>query len=224
VELLFGIVLTGVLLAAVVSFVVMGLRQRRRRRRLARDAHAAGLRFAAEDPFDVPRRYRRFALVEAGHGPQAHNVTYGRVHGLPIRAFDFRYEVGHGTRRLTRHYGVVVAETGLRLPSTLLWNRQDLEAAPLVARRCRRPLGPWTCAGQDELVAKLASAAAGFGEKGGSIQTEEGTVMLCAPAARRQRGYARGIEDMVRVLRALRDPEDTPPPADGDGVENAPDA
>lgn len=202
-EFLFSIVLSGVLLAAVVSVVVMGIRQRRRCQRLSQQAHGSGLRFAAEDPFDVPLRYRHFALIDAGHSPRAHNVTYGRLHGLPVRAFDFRYEVGHGTRRLTRHYAVVVVETEQSLPAVLLWNREDLEAAPLTVRHCRHCLGPWVCDCITEPIAKLAAGVSSFGEAGGSIQTRNGTVLLCGPEGRGQRRYTAGLEAVTEVMRVL---------------------
>ncbi|MFP3937207.1 MAG: hypothetical protein ACLFVW_02615 [Phycisphaerae bacterium] len=202
-ETIFAIVLSGVLFAAVVSVVVMGIRQRRRRLRLSQQAHGSGMRFAAEDPFDVPLRYRHFALIDAGHSPRAHNVTYGRLHGLPVRAFDFRYEVGHGTRRLTRHYAVVVVETGRSLPPVLLWNREDLEAAPLAVRHCRRCLGPWVCGDVTEPARKLAAAAASYGEAGGSVQTRNQALLLCGPEGRRQRRYTAGLEAVSDVVRVL---------------------
>ncbi|MGC9454949.1 MAG: hypothetical protein ACP5HU_08790 [Phycisphaerae bacterium] len=210
-EFLFAIVLTVVLLAAVVSVTVMALRQRRRRRRLAQQAHVAGLRFAPEDPFDVALRYRRFALMEAGHSPRAHNVTYGRLHGLPVRAFDFRYEVGHGTRRLTCHYAVTVAETERRLSSVLLWSSGDMQTAPLAVRHCRTCVGPWVCDEASGAGAKLASAVADFGADGGSIQACGGTVMLCRPGSRAKRGYITGIETIENVVRVLCEQADNQP-------------
>lgn len=220
-EFIFAIVLTCVLLAAVVSVIVMGTCQRRRRRRLSQEAHGSGLRFAAEDPFDVPLRYRHFALMEAGHSPRAHNVTYGRLHGLPVRAFDFRYELGHGTRRLTRHYAVVVVETAGRLPAVLLWNRRDLEAAPLAVRTCRQCVGPWVCDDPSPPVGKLASAAAEFGKTGGSIQTRGGTMMLCSPEGRGRRGYAEGIDAVLSLMGVIGEDGESEPVA---GVEKPPEA
>ena len=127
------IVLLGLIVAiSMVVFAVLGAMQMRRTRRLTWEAHTRGLRFAAEDPFDVPRRYSDFALMHLGHSPRANNVVYGRIGRRAARAFDFRYEAGHGTRRTTRPYSVITVDAELPLPSAILWNEADLSAAPLV--------------------------------------------------------------------------------------------
>ncbi len=221
-EFALAIVLTGVLLAAVVSFVVMGLDQRRRRNRAAGRAHASGFLFAPEDPFDVPRRYRGFALMEVGHSPRAYNVTYGRMGGLPLRAFDFRYEVGHGTRRLARQYAVVVVETVQRLTPMLMWNRHDVEVAPLAVRRCVVSSGLWRCDCPEGAAELATSDTDAFASAGGSIQTLDGAVMLCCPEGRRRSGRSAAMEAAMPVLRALCRGHDTTTAGRGRvGVEKA---
>ena len=74
---LFIVLLICVLAAAVGSFAVMAIRQHRRTARLAQKAYQLNMRFAAADPFDIPRRFSRFAVISAGHSPSASNASYG---------------------------------------------------------------------------------------------------------------------------------------------------
>ena len=148
--------------AAGVGFAIGGWLQVRRRDRLARTAHEAGLLFSAEDPFDAPRRYVRFAMIGGGHSGRAANVTYGRVRGFAVRAFDFRYEVGHGTRRQGRRYAVIAVEDLGAFPPVLLWRRRDADLAPLAARQTAGRAGEWDCRGDRaaQVVAQLPEALA----------------------------------------------------------------
>lgn len=199
----FVMALIAVLIAAVVSFVVMGLVQRRRARVLSRSAHKMGLRFSGDDPFDVPRRYADFVLISCGHSAQAHNVTYGRLAGLPLRAFDFRFEVGHGTRRMTRKYGVIVIETGKESPPALMWNTRDSQCVPLEALRCQARVGCWVCRGEEALVRELGSAADPLAEDALSMQTRGSVLMMWMPAARAGRDYAARLGAAGAIAKAL---------------------
>ncbi len=197
--------------AAVIAFAVGGAMGVRRRNRLARAAHEAGLLFSADDPFDVPRRYADFALVGAGHGGRATNVTYGRLGGLPIRAFDFRYEIGHGTRRHTRHYAVVVVEADAPLPTFSLWSSRQADLAPLAVRQAEGSLNGWDYRGQGagralaNLSQDLARAATGieaFGPATGGFTETAAALMVCAPV-RRGGSYVGRLEDVVALAAAL---------------------
>lgn len=190
--------------ASMVSFVVMGVLQMRRTRALAGEAHRSRLRFSADDPFDVPLRYAGLALVRCGHSPRASNVTYGRVAGCPIRAFDFRYEVGHGMRRSARHYSVIVIETGLSLPGVTMWHEQDAQAAPLAVRVASTRLGCWFCLGSEALAAALGGACEPMAPDGVSVQTHGSVLMLCMPVRRRRQHYTDYLENVREVLAALR--------------------
>jgi len=201
---LFVALLILVLVAAVLSFAVMGIAQSRRRGRLARRAHKMGLRFSADDPFDVPGRYGRFAVIAGGHGPRAHNVTYGRIAGVPVRTFDFRYEVGHGTRRLTRRYDVVVFELDLDLPIVLMWHELDLHAAPLPTRRAQGRAGRWVCCGDRALATVLAGACHPFEQDAPSIQVDRRSLMLAMPAGLRRRRRAWRLDMAESVIQAIR--------------------
>lgn len=205
--------------AAAVGFAIGGFLQVRRRDRLARAAHEAGLLFSAEDPFDVTRRYARFAIIGGGHGGRATHMTYGRLGGLPVRAFDFRYEIGHGTRRQGRHYAVVAVEALGPVAPLLLWRCGDLDLAPLAARQATERLGQWDCRGRGaaQAVAKLPEALArgatgievlgpvepGGLEPAGSAEGDAaGTLLVWAPVRRGQL-YAVRLADGLALAEAL---------------------
>jgi len=204
-----------IVVAAFGWFAMRGLRQMRRARALARRAHGAGMRFSVSDPFDVPRRYADFVLMAGGHSPRAHNVTYGRLDGQPVRAFDFRYEIGHGTRRTTRHYSVVVAELDHELPDVLLWHVRD-EAPPSGAADARQSLGCWAQRGDEALATKLAGACRPLGERVVSLQTHGERLMLALPVRKARRDYALRVSEAGAVLDALHAPRAEP------NVENRP--
>ena len=202
-QIAFIMLLVGVLAAVVVSFVIMGLMQLGRTRTLGREAHALGMRFSAADPFDVPRRYADFALVSSGHSPRANNVTYGRLADWRLRAFDFRYEVGHGTRRATRHYSVIVVEADRELPAVLMWHDQDIEAAPLQARNSDAHVGSWTYRGNPELAAMLTNACIDFVEEGTSLEACDSALMVFTPVRRREAGYADRLTKTIRAIEVI---------------------
>jgi len=195
--------LIGVLVATVITFAVMRLRQVLRTRSLNRSAQELGMRFSAEDPFDVPRRYADFALINKGHGPHADNVTYGRFKGRRVRAFDFRYELGHGTRRATRQYTVIVIETDASLGKLLMWNDEDAEFAPLSARSSDGRQGCWAYRGSAELARRVGRALEGVNETTISMQSCASVLMFFAPARRREQGQARRIERVIKVIDTI---------------------
>ena len=153
-------ILAGGLGAVMIGLLVVGVREHLRRQAYARAAHAAGLLFAAADPFDVTSRYAGFVLCQAGHSFRAENVMHGRQAGWLLRAFDYRFEIGHGPGRQTRRYSVIAAETPLALSPALLWHEQD-PLLPLAARLAQRRVGPWRIVeGQGErLIEALAALA-----------------------------------------------------------------
>lgn len=211
-NLIFTLLLGGVLAAAMASFLVMGLLQNRRRTHLARRAHAGDMRFAAEDPFDVVTRYGEFALFAAGHSGRAHNVTHGQVEGgLAVRAFDFRYEVGHGIRREMRRYVVVALEAARPLPGVLMWHESDWEQAPLSAVRADRECEPWRFRGDPAWAEALAAAASAEAPELTGIQTR-GELLFCwAPLGRRgERDYRVLPERIATLLQAAREQHEKP--------------
>jgi len=207
-QFLFTILLVFVLVAACGSFVVMGLMQSRRTRRLRREANELGLRFSVDDPFDVLRRYADFALIGCGHSARAGDVTYGRLGARLVRAFNFRYEVGHGTRRTTRHYNVVVIESEGSFARVLMWNDNDSDAAPLQARAPDGHVGCWSYRGDAEVAAALAEARSQADhQQAESYEMNETGLMVFAPVSGRLHGYSANIAratEAAAVLEGLR--------------------
>ena len=202
---IFTLLLIGVLIASVVSFVVMGLRQLRRTNSLARKAHEMDLHFSPSDLFDVPRRYGSFALMSSGHGPRAYNVTHGHVRGVPVRAFDFRYEVGHATRRTTRHYAVIVVQTRMALGKLVMWHVDDAQAAPLSSGIRARRVGKWMCCGDLELARALGEANGPLADQATSAEVRNDVIMFCIPIEKRRQDYAASLKHVDRVLGRIEE-------------------
>ncbi|MCE5328338.1 MAG: hypothetical protein LLG01_18205 [Planctomycetaceae bacterium] len=202
------VLLVAALGGSVVSFMVMARRQRRRSRAMAAQARQLNMRFSRDDPFDLPGLYGRFALIASGHSPRAHNVTYGRVNGRSVRAFDFRYECGHGISRLARHYSVVVVEMDRPLTAALMWHEQDVPAAPLALQRHHWRQESWLCRG-DRTMAKALGAVVGDTLAPMSIETQGGAVLVWQAVQGRPKAYARQFIDLARVsdlaIRAVCD-------------------
>lgn len=201
-------ILTVALLATAVSFVVMGIRQSRHTRRLARQADERGLHFSPDDPFDIPERYRRFALLSCGHSPRARNVTHGRLDALPLRAFEFCYEIGHGTRRTTCRYTAVIVDMQTQADDLMMWNHSDAEQAPLETRQVHGEVGCWSYGGAAQLAERLARAAGGLAAEGLSLQVQGSEVLFCLPAFRTRRNdYFTWLNEAASLAEVIQRPE-----------------
>jgi hypothetical protein len=192
-----------VLAAAVVLSAVMGIRQHLRMGRLACAASERSMKFSPQDPFQVPVRYAEFALISAGHSPHADNVTYGRLGGVPVRAFDFRCEAGHGTRRMDRSYGVIVVESQAPVADLLMWNVLDAQAAPQACLLNDGRQGYWTLCGPAATADKVASCAGGLGPRGASLEFHRGSMMLCIPMRKPADSYMDWMEQVRGLIAAL---------------------
>ena len=182
-QLLLIAILSMFLLAAVVTFTVMGLAQWKRSRALGRWANHNAMRFSPDDTFDVPNRYGQFALISSGHSPCVHNVTYGRWHGLPVRAFDFHYEVGHGTRRITRRYSVVLVKSDKPLESLLLWRDTDFAR---IAQACADgKVSSWSFMGSSAQAHEFARICQDLDRSGACIEVADSTIMFGLPGSGR---------------------------------------
>lgn len=204
-------ILTVALSATAVSFVVMGIRQKRHTRHLARQADEQGLHFSSDDPFDIPERYRRFTLLSCGHSPRARNVTHGRINALPLRAFEFRYEIGHGTRRTTCRYSAVIVDVQNEAEALTMWNHSDAEQAPLESRRVHGETGCWSYCGSARLAERLSHAAGALALEGLSLQVQGSEVLLCLPATRpRERDYFTWLRQAASLADLIVRPEESP--------------
>ena len=202
-SLLLTVLFIGVLAAAIISFAVMGFRQFRRSRALARKAYDAGLHFTQADLFDVARRYGDFALISRGHSGRASNVTYGRIEGMSVRAFDFCSEMGHGTQRLICRDGAVVIETRMELPSLLMWNEKKLSFAPMAVRGCDKHIGNWLCSGNMDLAEALARELPEMGSAGINIQARGGSLMLSAQPTVQSGSYILTFAEIGKIAHCL---------------------
>ena len=196
--------LIGVLAVAVVSFARLGVAKLLRTRRLGRSAHQKGMRFFRDDPYDAARRYAQFAVISSGHSPRANNVTDGRLAGEPVRAFDFRCELAHGTRRTTRYYNVLVAETRHGYGSVVMWNEADADLAPLAARDSAGRLGAWDYRGSRRLAAALAAACKDLADVGASMEIRGSILMVSVPVTRFGSDYVVGFGQLAQALAAVR--------------------
>lgn len=205
VQVAFTVLLVSVLAGSVLCFVVIGWAQHARRKALARAANGVRMHFSPEDPFGLVRRYADFALIVGGHSARANNVTYGRLEGCPVRAFDFRFEVAHGTRRQTRRYSVLAIEMQPGLPGVLMWTDAGWESSPLSALRCDRRVGFWSYRGGEELARGLAGAREDTPPRGAGMEVR-GSVLLAWTPATWWGGakYAIGPDDATGLLNAVR--------------------
>ncbi len=200
-HLLLSAILIGLWVAAAISMAVMGWLGYRRTNTLARKAHEMFMQFATDDPFDVPRRYGPFAIVAAGHSPRASNVTYGRLAGVGLRAFDFRYEIGHGTQRATRACGVVVLESLTRLAPLLMWREDDADTFPMASRLEDGRAEGWAFRGESGQAARLGACCRRLAAVPASVQCRDGTMMLCFGG--RHRDYVHRLDDALTVVREM---------------------
>ncbi len=207
-QTVFSAILLVVLLAAVGSIAWMGFRQHRRTQRWARRAVDMGFRFVGEDDHHLPARYADFALIRCGHSPRANNVMTGQVDGMSVRAFDFRFEVAHGTRRASRHYEVFAAELPAELPPVVMWNSRDEQATPLDARPAECEMGIWSCLGPPDVLQRVADAMETDGSAAVSVQSRRNVLMLCAPAQPLP-ADPQWAQLMARVRNAIQDRPET---------------
>lgn len=116
--------------------VWQALRRRRRADALAQYAHGRHMRFAAEDPLDLPKRYRRFALMQGGHDLHAENLCDGRRGAGRTRTFDLKLAVAGARRRQDRQYAVAVVELadGIKLPDPARGDRPEGPGIEVIGR------------------------------------------------------------------------------------------
>jgi hypothetical protein len=122
-------VLMAFLALAAALLTGVGLDQRRRRGRLARLAEQLGLRLSVRDFMNLPARYARCLLMQAGHSAYAQNILFGRLKNCFLRAFDYRFELGHGPQRQASRLTVVAGETQRWRPTTAIWRDRPATAA-----------------------------------------------------------------------------------------------
>jgi len=198
------VILIGALCGGVFALVWMAWNQRRRRKQMARLAHEMGMKFSSQDPFELSRRYSSFALFSAGHSRRAENVMYGRHGSWYFRAFDYSFELGHGTRRLVRRCSVIVADTDLAPPAGLLWHVDDTDHLPLPVAGTVARAGPWLLLRGGEHAVELSELFGTFGEQPVNVETAGRSVMLWLNGIWQVPEFAARIRQAAAALDALR--------------------
>ena len=225
VQYIFLGILLGALAVGLAVLGWMGFDQRRRRRGLMRAAHRMGLKFSAEDPFQLSQRYPEFVLARAGHSQRAENVLHGRYQGWLVRLCDYGFETGHGTQRAARRYSVMMVDTDMALPAVLMWSIHDAAGAPLAAAGPAVEVGTWLAVGEVDFATALADAFAEFAGLPVSIQTSRQTLMLCSARRLEPAELPEWIASALRGLCRLRDLQATVgSAADGPGKRPRPGA
>lgn len=200
----FVFLLIAVLTGAIVSIVVLGVIQVRRSRRLSTLAYQKGMHFSVDDPFGIPIRYGMFSLVISGHSCRAHNVTHGYIDSVPVRAFDFHYEVGHATRRAARQYSVIVVDMPFQLPDLLLWHKDDLEAAPVALAVQPFDAGRWLGRGDQKFSRSLVQYAKWLDQDKGSVECCQSQMMIALPLLKQSQNYMSVLGQMQELVHELR--------------------
>ena len=194
----FIVLLVGVLIASVISLVAMGWLQHRRTNALARKAHEMSMHFSPSDIFDIGCTYRNFALITSGHSPRIENVTYGRIKGKTIRAFDFRYEIGHSMERLTKHYYVIVVETQREMAKVIMWHEADASAEALSLPLGDQRVEKWLYRGSTRQARSLARLGESLGCEV-NMQVLSNAVMLAIPARPDKKSRKTHVPDVAAI-------------------------
>ena len=121
-----------------------------------------------------------------------------------MRAFDYRFEAGHGPRRLVRRYSVIVSDTDLDAPATLLWHEQDADHVPLAVQNPLGKLQPWLVVSGKSFAAALAGAFAEFAGEPVDLQADRRAVLLCSARRWRAADFAARIEQAAAGLTRLQ--------------------
>jgi hypothetical protein len=214
-------ILVVALVATVLYIVAMGIRQRRQARTLARLTAELSLRFSRDDPLELPEALSEFSLVAGGHSARASHVAYGRLDEMDVAAFNFRYEVGHGTRRLTRHYSMFLARVGHDLPPVVMWNTRDPDVTPVDMHRVDQHVAGWACTGSRILADIVKDTAGELAGKGLSVEVRHRQMLLALPG--RQSAwwnYTTWLQPAREVVGSLATGDELAgPPALSDGYD-----
>ncbi len=155
---LLQLVLVLFLVLAAALLVRSGFIRRRRLRRLGHLAELQGLRAAGRDFMGLPARYAKCLLMQSGHSAYAENLLFGRTGNCFLRAFDLRFEAGHGPQRQSCLVTVVAAETMRARPSVAIWRDEPAAAALLCMENLAAGQDGWIRVGDEATAEELAAA------------------------------------------------------------------
>jgi len=87
--LLFTCLVVGLLVVAYIS-------NKKKQEALAAWAAQQGFQFSARDPFDIPKRFDEFGLMQQGHSHAASDVLWKSSDGGELLIFEYSYKTGSG--------------------------------------------------------------------------------------------------------------------------------
>jgi hypothetical protein len=115
IETILPFVVIPVFLAAMVGVWYLVRRAEQKRREALRQmAEQLGLDFEPEADQLLTAELARLHLFRQGHSRRAANLMRGRVGKEEVLLFDYRYVIGSGKNRRTRHQSVAAFSTGPR--------------------------------------------------------------------------------------------------------------
>lgn len=200
---IFGTLLVLALLVTILVFCAKGLARLKRESVLAGKAAALSLSFTREDSGDLPGHFPGFSLMSCGHSRRAYNIAHGQVDGCEVQAFDFRYEIGHGSRRRTRHHGVIMVR--LRLDGRVcMWSGADVEHFPLIIDRIEGSVGNWSYAGNRQLAERLSERIGELASSRASIELRREWLMIAFGVDDENWwDYSRWLAQVVRLAKSV---------------------
>ncbi len=192
-------ILTLALVLAIGGYIVMGIRRHVSMNDLKRHAARRGVQFSHEDPISILQQQGQFSLLSSGHSPQVCDVMHGRIAQQVLSAFDFRYEVGHGTRRMTRRYHVAL----LHLPHTcddlLLWSQGDDSGCPLAVLGKGKTFGAWRYVGSREQAERLAALVQDVSLPAACLEVRGESLLMAVSNPRRRQEYTLWVDKALAI-------------------------
>ncbi|MEW6355132.1 MAG: hypothetical protein AB1696_02305 [Planctomycetota bacterium] len=103
---------------AIIVLIGVGciLYEKKRRERLNEIAAQMGLEFYPKDVFNIPVSYAAFQRLNTGRSRQAKNVMHGKLGGVALKIFDYKYTTGGGKSSTTHSLSIVLADTDYDFP------------------------------------------------------------------------------------------------------------
>lgn len=121
-----AMLLVGAAFVAIVVLIILG--SRKQEEAYIRQAAQWGFRYYSADPWNLPKRYEHtFDLFGQGSGRTASRILAGRMDGIDLLTFEYRYTTGSGDSETTYHYGVAIFELPIRAPHLALRDESFLD-------------------------------------------------------------------------------------------------
>ena len=194
----------GIAIALTAAVVIIGIwlrvGARRLERRLGTLAETVAGHYTATDALDLPRRYRRLAIMQQGHDRRASHLVSGTLDDHPLICFEMRYDAGFGGKRRTEAWAVAVVELrDVSLPRVCLAN-EPLYAHPAFWLDQAAPLPP-----ESGSLRPLVDASA----RPCCVECRGELLAIYTPMAGIKQDFAWLLESAAAVLRQVAAPNRT---------------